>query len=88
MRKNNVIIRGFISLRQIITKGYSKNIGRDVKICRLWTESFVAQSISTANFICQKIDSIPLVSQSLSSSDFIGQRLNTNDFISQKVSTT
>lgn len=47
---NNPIIRGFNAIGKIIGRGFASDIpiGRRVKICRVWTEPYTCQKVSTS----------------------------------------
>lgn len=55
---NNVVIKGFNSLRKLITRGYSElesAIGISVRICRLSNQKFIDLKVYTKSFISQSV---------------------------------
>lgn len=57
---NNVIIRGLNATLNYITRGFLQApiSGEKVKFCRVWTEPFVCQKITTENHVDMKVSTL------------------------------
>ncbi len=70
MISNNVVIRGLNSTWKFVTRGFGPAplTGEKVKFCRVWTEPFICNAISTSDYICQKIKTNKYIDMKVSTS--------------------